>query len=75
MNGIYEVFGRSAAVAALAGMAFLGAASAQTANDEQCSLVVVSRFAARDQKVCDGKLVREMAAQGHAFEQNQLGIA
>src|SRR5258708_2352257 len=50
-------------------------ASTATAQDDQCSLAVVSRLAVKDQKVCDGKLVKELAEQGHAFEQNQLGIA
>jgi len=48
---------------------------AQTPPNEQCSLAVVSRLVGSDQPVCDDGIVQQMAAQGHAFEQNQLGIA
>src|SRR6266700_2135613 len=48
--------------------------SAQSAKEE-CSLAVVSRLMKSAQWVCDGKAVQEMARRGHAFEQNQLGIA
>jgi len=41
----------------------------------QCSLAVVSSLTAGKQKVCDGKLVKEMARRGSVFEQNELGIA
>src|ERR1700736_1228052 len=48
---------------------------AQTASTEQCSLAVVSRLVGSDKRVCDSKIVHEMARRGHAFEQNQMGIA
>ena len=48
---------------------------AQNFPKEQCSLAVVSRLVGSDQRVCDSKVVQEMAQHGHAFEQNQLGIA
>jgi len=44
-------------------------------KSEQCSLAVLSNLTPSTQKVCDGKLVKEMASRGHVFEQNQLGIA
>src|SRR3984893_8687243 len=51
------------------------AAWAQNTTTEQCSLAVVSRWAGADAKVCDSKMVHEMALRGQAFEQNQMGIA
>ena len=51
------------------------AAWAQSAPTEQCSLAVVSRWVGADRRVCDSKIVHEMALRGHAFEQNQMGIA
>src|SRR5262252_5167357 len=47
----------------------------QRAIAEQCSLVVVSRLVDRGEKVCDTEVVQQMASQGQAFAQNQLGIA
>src|SRR5690348_18090610 len=58
MNRIYGAFAKLPAVAALAALAFLNSAAAQTSNDEQCSLAVVSHFASKDQKVCDAKIGR-----------------
>jgi TPR repeat protein len=51
------------------------AAPEQSEPERPCSLAVVTHLAGRDQQVCDGKLVQEMAEAGHVFEQNQLGIA
>jgi TPR repeat protein len=51
------------------------AALAQDSAPEQCSLAVVTRLVGSQQKVCDNTVVQEMAKRGHAFEQNQLGIA
>jgi len=48
---------------------------AQSAPTEQCSLAVVSRWVGADRRVCDSKIVHEMALRGQAFEQNQMGIA
>jgi TPR repeat protein len=56
----------------------LGSAQAQTPQaslKQQCSLAVVSRLVATDTPVCDSTVVQKMARSGHAFEQNQLGIA
>jgi len=72
MNRFYSGFWKALLVAAFMASTLAGVAAAQ---DDQCSLAVVSRLAAKGQKVCDGKLVKELAEQGHAFEQNQLGIA
>ena len=60
-----------------AGISILGGerVSAQTAPKDQCSLAVVSRLLARDGPVCDMTTVQRFAQSGHAFEQNQLGIA
>src|SRR6516225_1667756 len=52
-----------------------GRATGQVGSKEQCSLAVVSRLAERDGPVCDLSMVRRMAKNGSAFEQNQLGIA
>ena len=38
-------------------------------------MAVVSKLAGKQQNVCDTKVVQELAKKGHAFEQNQLGIA
>src|SRR5580704_14514794 len=61
------------------GVLFSRKASGQTATQvratEQCSLAVVSRLVASDRPVCEDGIVRQMAGRGHAFEQNQLGIA
>jgi uncharacterized protein len=51
------------------------AAWAQDIPNQQCSLAVVSRLVGSDIRVCDSKIVRDMAQRGHAFEQNQMGIA
>ena len=66
---------KASLVAAMITTSWAGSAAAQAAPEEQCSLAIVSRLAANDQKVCDGKLVKDLAERGHAFEQNQLGIA
>ena len=49
--------------------------SDQLSHKEQCSLAVVSRLVGGNQPVCDGVVVRQMAKRGHAFEQNQMGLA
>lgn len=41
---------------------------------EQCSLAVVTNRPVGSGKICDPKTVRELARNGHVFEQNQLGI-
>src|SRR5512132_2602345 len=51
------------------------AALGQQNTPEQCSMAVVSQMAGGAQGVCDGKFVQQMAKKGHAYEQNQLGIA
>jgi len=51
------------------------AAWGQDSAKEQCSMAVVSRLVSSQQKVCDTTLVQDMARRGHAFEQNQLGLA
>jgi uncharacterized protein len=40
-----------------------------------CSLAVVSRQLNSNSPVCDTKVVEQMAKTGHAFEQNQMGLA
>src|SRR5262249_27490313 len=50
-------------------------AAAQSSAGEQCSLAAVSRLTNKNLRICDAKVVRELAEQGHTFEQNQLGIA
>jgi len=57
------------------GPIFSGSATAQTPTEEQCSLAVVSRLAGNSQNVCETRVVQDLAKRGHAFEQNQLGIA
>src|SRR5438552_1891311 len=52
-----------------------GQAASQSSPKEQCSLAVVSRSVGSSTPVCDGAVVQQMARSGHAFEQNQLGIA
>src|SRR6266404_1144815 len=52
-----------------------GVAVAQDSTKEQCSMAVVSRLVGSGQKVCDTTVVQDMAKRGHAFEQNQLGLA
>src|SRR5215469_10833896 len=54
---------------------FAGLAGAQALAEGQCSLVAVSRLLAKQENVCETKVVQELAQKGHAFEQNQLGIA
>ena len=49
--------------------------SAQKSSPEQCSLAVLSHGISNKQIVCSSKLVQQMALRGHAFEQNQLGMA
>ena len=75
MNEIFAKAIRFGFAAAMLTAPSLGVAAAQTVSGEQCSLAIVSKFADKSQKVCDTKIVRELAEQGHAFEQNQLGIA
>jgi TPR repeat protein len=41
---------------------------------EQCSLAIVTKQAVGSAQVCDPKTVRNLARNGHVFEQNQLGI-
>lgn len=48
---------------------------AQAFPKEQCSLAVVSRDLDKDQKVCASDVVRDMAKRGHAYQENQMGIA
>lgn len=59
------------------GISILGrsGASAQSPPEDQCSVAVVSRFVRSDGPVCDMTKVQSLAQSGHAFEQNQLGIA
>jgi TPR repeat protein len=52
-----------------------GAIQAQTPANQQCSAAVVSRLLGSNAPVCDLSMVRRRAKDGHAFEQNQLGIA
>jgi TPR repeat protein len=47
----------------------------QTPSREQCSLAAVSHLVAAGTSVCDATVVRRLARGGHAFEQNQMGIA
>src|SRR5277367_2714654 len=47
----------------------------QTTRNEQCSLAVVSRLVPGSSPVCDAATVQQMAKRGHAFEQNQMGMA
>src|SRR5215475_7672427 len=52
-----------------------GPTKAQSSSESQCSLAVVSKLAGKQGNVCETKVVQELAQKGHAFEQNQLGIA
>jgi len=61
--------------ALLALSAVAGAQGPSRKSNEQCSLAVVSRLTSSKEKVCDDATVRDLARRGHAFEQNQLGIA
>jgi uncharacterized protein len=58
-------------------LGFLAAGHAQgrTSGQEQCSLAAVSRALGRNAPVCDTTTVQQMARTGHAFEQNEMGIA
>src|ERR1700689_287226 len=49
--------------------------SAQESSQEQCSLAVLSQRISNQQLVCSSNVVQQMALRGHAFEQNQLGMA
>src|SRR4051794_34949671 len=42
---------------------------------EQCSIALVARTLGGKVKVCDLETVRKLAANGHSFEENQMGIA
>src|SRR5882724_4131506 len=75
MNGIRAKLAMAALLATGVGPIFSGSATAQTPTEEQCSLAVVSRLAGNSQNVCETRVVQDLAKRGHAFEQNQLGIA
>src|SRR5271157_3089102 len=62
-------------LAAIAGIAMWSAVAPGQTGNEQCSLAVVSGLVKKDTPVCDGAIVKQMAKSGHAFQQNQLGIA
>ena len=64
-----------AAILTLGGLAFIAGPARAQSTEGQCSLAVVSKLAGKQQNVCDTKVVQELAKKGHAFEQNQLGIA
>jgi len=75
MNGIKARLAMAALLATGVRLIFTGSAAAQAPAEEQCSLAVVSRLAGNSQNVCETKVVQDLARKGHAFEQNQLGIA
>src|SRR5215469_155012 len=47
----------------------------QKAAREQCSLASITNMAGKGAVVCDLATVKRLAQRGHAYEQNQLGIA
>jgi hypothetical protein len=59
----------------LIGLGTCASVCAQSIPNQQCSLAVVSRLVGSGAAVCDGAVVQRMAAQGQAFEENQMGIA
>ena len=42
---------------------------------EQCSIAIVARTVGAKVHICDLATVKDLAAHGHSFEQNQMGIA
>ena len=45
-------------------------------SDASCTLAIVAKsVAGKRARLCDRDVVRQMAQQGHVFEQNQMGIA
>jgi hypothetical protein len=48
---------------------------AQNNGNQQCSLAAVSKVVGKDAEVCDSNVVQQLAKKGHAFEQNQMGLA
>ena len=65
--------------ALLGSIAVLGISAADTLaqgdGEQQCSLAAVSGKIGNGTRVCDNNLVQQMAKQGHAFEENQMGLA
>jgi len=59
----------------LIGLVTCASICAQSPPNQQCSLAVVSRLVGSEAAVCDGSVVQRMAAEGQAFEENQMGIA
>ena len=59
----------------LIGLVTCASICAQSIPNQQCSLAVVSRLVGTGAAVCDGAVVQRMAAEGQAFEENQMGIA
>ena len=53
----------------------LAVAAAHPAWGSPCSLAAVTKMPSASQLVCDTKTVMNLARQGHAFEENQLGMA
>ncbi len=49
--------------------------AATKAATEQCSIAVVAHNIDASTRVCDLNTVKNLAAHGHTFEQNQMGIA
>ena len=46
----------------------------ESAGSEPCNLAIVSKTRVKG-RTCDVKTIRELARDGHVYEQNQLGIA
>ena len=56
-------------------LAWMNQLSAQKSSRQQCALAVFSHQVSNKQLVCSSKVVQQMALRGHAFEQNQMGMA
>jgi TPR repeat protein len=62
------------------GILFCQAAPAQgnavkASTGGQCNLALVARLGATQGTICDAKTVRDLARQGHVYEQNEIGMA
>ena len=78
-NGRTLRWSNNSLAALLGSIAVLGISAADTLaqgdGEQQCSLAVVSGKIGNGTRVCDNNLVQQMAKQGHAFEENQMGLA
>jgi len=72
-----QIVGRTAIILALLVGAILYRTASAANRDfslDQCSLAIVTKHPMGSARICDPATIRTLAKQGHAFEQNQMGM-